>query len=143
MNCLVQYYMFLKDQQNKTYKKNPSNQCNGLPWQLSGNKPTSQCRRHRFDPWGEKILWRRKQQPTPIFLPGKYHAQRRLADCSPWGPRKVERNLATEQEHNKCRCFYRFMAVSSLEVFMFGFVSFLSYIDLAGSDLDQIDSLPI
>ena len=31
MNCLVQYYMFLKDQQIKTYKKNPSNQCSGLP----------------------------------------------------------------------------------------------------------------
>ena len=29
--------------------------------------------------------WRRKQQPTPIFLPGESHGQRRLADYSPWG----------------------------------------------------------
>ena len=28
---------------------------------------------------------RRKWQPTPVFLPGKVHGQRRLAGCSPWG----------------------------------------------------------
>ena len=30
-------------------------------------------------------LWRRKWQPTPVFLPGKVHGQRRLVGCSPWG----------------------------------------------------------
>ena len=30
-----------------------------------------QCRRPRFDPWVGKIPWRRKRQPTPVFLPGK------------------------------------------------------------------------
>ena len=30
-------------------------------------------------------IWRRKWQPTPVFLPGKVHGQRRLAGCSPWG----------------------------------------------------------
>ena len=34
--------------------------------------------RRRFDPWVRKILWRRKWQPTPVFLPGKFHAQRNL-----------------------------------------------------------------
>ena len=29
--------------------------------------------------------WRRKWQPTPVFLPGKVHGQRSLASCSPWG----------------------------------------------------------
>ena len=29
--------------------------------------------------------WRRKWQPTPVFLPGKVHGQRSLAGCSPWG----------------------------------------------------------
>ena len=37
------------------------------------------CRRHRFDPWVRKIPWRRKWQPTPVFLPGKSHGQRSLA----------------------------------------------------------------
>ena len=30
-----------------------------------------------------KIPWRRKWQPTPVFLPGEFHGQRRLAGCSP------------------------------------------------------------
>ena len=29
--------------------------------------------------------WRRKWQPTPVFLPGKSHGRRRLVGCSPWG----------------------------------------------------------
>ena len=28
-----------------------------------------------FDPWVEKIPWRRKRQPTPVFLPGKFQGQ--------------------------------------------------------------------
>ena len=38
-----------------------------------------------FDPWVGKIPWRRKWQPTPVFLPGKSHGQRSLAGYSPWG----------------------------------------------------------
>ena len=40
-----------------------------------------QCRRRRrcgFDPWVRKIPWRRKWQPTPVFLPGESHGQRSL-----------------------------------------------------------------
>ena len=29
--------------------------------------------------------WRRKWQPTPVFLPGKSHGQRSLVGYSPWG----------------------------------------------------------
>ena len=36
-------------------------------------------RRPRFSPWVGKIPWRRKRQPTPVFLPGKSHGQRSLA----------------------------------------------------------------
>ena len=32
--------------------------------------------RHGFDPWVGKIPWRRKWQPTPVFLSGKPHGQR-------------------------------------------------------------------
>ena len=37
-----------------------------------------------FDPWVRTIHWRRKWQPTPVFLPGKFHEQRSLAGYSPW-----------------------------------------------------------
>ena len=38
-----------------------------------------------FDPWVRKIPWRRRWQPTPVFLPGKSHGQRSLVGYSPWG----------------------------------------------------------
>ena len=42
-------------------------------------------RRFGFHPWVWKIPWRRIWQPTPVFLPGKFHGQRSLEGYSPWG----------------------------------------------------------
>ena len=50
----------------------------GLPKWFSGKESTCQCRRHGFDPWVGKIPWRRKWQPTPVFLPGKFSGQKSL-----------------------------------------------------------------
>ena len=55
----------------------------GLPRWLSGKESPCQCRRPRLGPWVGKIPWRRKWQPTPVFLPGKSHGQRSLAIYSP------------------------------------------------------------
>ena len=33
--------------------------------------------------WVRKIPWRRNWQATPVFLTGKFHGQRKLADYSP------------------------------------------------------------
>ena len=46
-----------------------------------------QCRRPGFDPWFGKIPWRRKWQPTPVFLPGESHGPRSLVGYSPRGCR--------------------------------------------------------
>ena len=54
-----------------------------LTWLLTGKESTCQCRKHGFDPCIRKICWRRKWQPTPVFLPGKSHGQRSLVDYSP------------------------------------------------------------
>ena len=54
----------------------------------SVREPAYQCRRrktYKFSPWARKIPWRRAWQPIPVFLPGKFHGQRSLACCSPWG----------------------------------------------------------
>jgi len=37
-----------------------------------------------------KIPWRRKWQPTPLFLPGKSHGQRSLEDYSPQGCKETD-----------------------------------------------------
>ena len=34
-----------------------------------------------FDPWVRKTPWRRKRQPTPVFLAGEPHGRRDLAEC--------------------------------------------------------------
>ena len=36
-------------------------------------------------PGSGRSPWRRKRQPTPIFLPGKFYGQRSLTGYSPWG----------------------------------------------------------
>ena len=38
----------------------------------------------KFNPWAGKIRWRRKWQPTPVFLPGESHGQRSLVGYGPW-----------------------------------------------------------
>ena len=73
---------------------------NGLPRCHSGKEPAGQFRRHKrsgFDPWIRKIPWRRKWQPTPVFLPGKSYGQRSLVGYSPGGAHK--KWDATEHKH--------------------------------------------
>ena len=45
-------------------------------------------------PWAP--VWRKKWQPTPVFLPGKSHGQRRVAGCCPWARNELD---ATELLH--------------------------------------------
>ena len=47
-----------------------------LLWWFSDKESTCQCRRCSFDPWVGKIRWKKKCQPTPVFLPGKSHGQK-------------------------------------------------------------------
>ena len=61
----------------------------GFPRWLSGKESACQCRRPGFAPWVGKIPWRRKWEPTPVFLPGKSHGQRSLVGDSPWGHKRV------------------------------------------------------
>ena len=49
-----------------------------------------------FDRWVGKIPWRRKWQPTPVFLPGKSHGPRSLIDYRPWGRKESD---TTERLH--------------------------------------------
>ena len=65
----------------------------GLPWWLSGKESSCQCRRfrrHGFNPWVGKVLWRRKWQPASVFLPEKSHGQRSLTGYSPWGHKESD-----------------------------------------------------
>ena len=74
----------------------------GLPRWLSGKEFTFQCRRGKkcgFDPWVGKITWRRQWQPTPVFLPGESHGQRKPNGLQSVGLQRVRHDWATE-----CAC---------------------------------------
>ena len=73
----------------------------GLPWWFSGKEYTCQWRRHEFHPWVEKIPWRTRCQPTPVFFPRKSHEQKSLAGYSPWGCKRIRHDLVTNQQQQK------------------------------------------
>ena len=54
-----------------------------------------------FDPWVGKIPWRRKWQPSPVFLPGKSHGQRSLVGYCPLGHKESDttKGLSTHTHH--------------------------------------------
>ena len=58
--------------------------------------PVQDCTRLGFDPWVRKSLWRRKWQPAPVFLPGKFHGQSLVGDH----PRGCKELGSTEQHTN-------------------------------------------
>ena len=59
-----------------------------------------QCRSPRFNSWVREIPWRKKWQPTPIFLPGKPHGQRSLAGYSPWGHKESDTTQWLNHRHS-------------------------------------------
>ena len=76
----------------------------GFPGGASSKESDCQqrrCKRRRFDPWVEKIPWRRKQHPTPEFLPGKFQGWRSLVSYSPWGGQELD---TTEQLSTHMHC---------------------------------------
>ena len=78
----------------------------GIPWQFpggaSGKESACQGMRCEFDSWVGKILWRRRWQPTPVFLPGEFHGQRRLAGYSPWGHKELGMTEHTHTHSHYC-----------------------------------------
>ena len=65
---------------------------------LVKNPPANAGRRKRcrFDSWVGNIPWRKKWQPTPVFLPGEFHGQRSLVGYSPQGHTELEKTEATQ-----------------------------------------------
>ena len=57
-----------------------------------------QCGRPGFDPWVGKIPWRRKWQPTPVLLPGKFHGLRGSSEpcrLQSMGSQRIRHDWAT------------------------------------------------
>ena len=86
-----------------------------------GKEPTCQCRGHkgcRFDPRVWKILWRRKWQPTPVFLPGKFHGQRVVWRATVPGITKSRTRLSAHTYIHTYLLMYFWKEVFTLSVFI-------------------------
>ena len=73
-----------------------------LCWRLVVKNPLASVGRHKrceFYPCVEQTPWRRKWQPTPVFLLGESHGQRSLAGCSPQGHKESN---TTERTWHTC-----------------------------------------
>ena len=68
----------------------------GAWWAAVHGVAKSQTRLSNFTLVFTFMHWRRKWQPTPVFLPGESHGWRSLVCCSPWGR---EESDMTERLH--------------------------------------------
>ena len=62
-------------------------------------------KRHRFNPWVGEIPWRRKWQPTALFLPGESLGQRSLVDYSPWGYKESDTTGKQSRSSSKSKTY--------------------------------------
>ena len=88
-----------------------------LPGWCSGKESTCQFRRHGFDPWVGKIPWRRKWQPTPVFLSGKSHGQRSLVGYSPQRCKELDITQPlnnNKKKTEKGKVFYKYETLALL-----------------------------
>ena len=84
-----------------------------LPKWCSGKESACQCRRckrQEFSPVVGKIPWRRKWQPTPVVLLGKFCRQKSLAGYRPWVP-KSQTRLSMHAHSVMLRCCCRQLSV--------------------------------
>ena len=85
----------------------------GFPYSANGKESVCHCRRGKrcmLDPWVGKILWRRKWQSTPVFLPWKSHGQRSLAGYSSWDQKESDMTEHAHTRHtSKSEFTYRYL----------------------------------
>ena len=59
--------------------------------------------------------WRKKWQPTPVFLPGEFHGQRSLVGSSPWGCKELDMIEHTHKHRGACIFLnYNFVQIYAL-----------------------------
>ena len=78
----------------------------GFPGGASVKEPVCQCRRHKrcgFDPWVQKIPWKKMWQPTLVFLSGEYCEQRSLAGYGPQSHKEWDTTEASDLAR-RCAC---------------------------------------
>ena len=56
---------------------------------------------HEWSDLADPLWWRRKWQPTPVFLPGESQRQRSLVGCCLWSHTESDTTEATSQQQQQ------------------------------------------
>ena len=94
-------YSILKEITEKAMAPHSSTVARKIPWmEEPGRLQSMGSQRVRHD-WATSLSlstfmhWRRKWQPTPVFLPGESQGRGSLVGCSPWGRTESDTTKAT------------------------------------------------
>ena len=94
--------------QPESEPRSPALQANCLPSEPPGKSQWwrihLQCRRRRLNSWVRKIHWRKKGQPSPVFLPAKSHVQRSLPGYNPRGRKVLDTTERLNSNIYRCCC---------------------------------------
>ena len=119
----------------------PSDQLPALPLLclplLSSKESTCQQRRHGFDSWSRKNPWRRKWQPTAVFLPEKSHRQRSLVE---YGHR--ESDMIKQLKNNNFLCFKHTDLLSFLQT-CYRYAHHRTFVHAVSSDWNALPVAPL
>ena len=78
--------------------------------------------------------WRRKWQPTPVFLPGNSQGRESLVGCRPWGRTESNTTEATQQQQQQQIYQKKFVISAFLGIFRRGlenlFVQFVLVVNI-------------
>ena len=90
-------------------------QCDRRRWEVNrksrnhslsclGGSDGKQCRRPGFDPWVEKIPWRRTWLPTPLFFPGESPWTEEPGGLQPMGLQELDTTEWLSTQHSTSNC---------------------------------------
>ena len=81
-----------------------------IPWTEEPGRLQSMGSRRVGDDWATSLSlftfmhWRRKWQPTPVFLPGESQGRGSLMGCRLWGRTELDMTEATQQQKQHVSC---------------------------------------
>ena len=61
-----------------------------------------QSERPEFDPWVQKIPWRKEWLPASVFLSEEFHGQKSLVSYSPWVCKELDMTERLSTAHLIC-----------------------------------------
>ena len=68
------------------------------------------------------VLWRRKWQPTPVFLPGESQGRGNLVGCRLWGHTESDTTEVTAAAARRLPLFYFYILENGFLIFRFLFI---------------------